>query len=346
MNDYKITMINNRRFKKVLLSQPLIIKNKFRHSGYKRPKTKILKAPLPITSLEGAQQFQMQKELANMFRNGDIAKLKQSNLLGENDDLDINDFMTEEVLLPTGVSSIQDAIKERNKERAAERFNAGILDEDQQKNKAFYKAAKKHQLNEYRNKIIRYLATSEDIEEVPREFREEVEAYYADPANNMTPAQIDEIKRKRETKKQQKESKLMSKIKAMNDIIKEQDKYKMYRPTITQLDVNKMTDNLQGHGWKAPMLHTLVRPYTSFSTGEKLSKIIDDENDDLEKRRELYKNYQTLQRGKEPPKNMIERAMPKLVKPITIEDDYETTNDVILHPFVFPQKKYCFQVWS
>ena len=60
----------------------------------------------------------------------------------------------------------------------------------------------------------------------------------------------------------------------------------------------------------------------------------------------MYKDEQTKQRGTAPPKDMIERAMPKLAEPFfanrPLVQRFRTAPDfgITLHPFVFPNKKY------
>lgn len=96
-------------------------------------------------------------------------------------------------------------------------------------------------------------------------------------------------------------------------------------------------------GWRAPRLHRLVRPYKPFMLTETPEDIIEGEKHDLDDRRAMYKDQQLLQRGLTPPKDMVDRAMPKTAKPFLHNPLNIPFTGVIPHPFVFPDKKYFIQ---
>ena len=93
-------------------------------------------------------------------------------------------------------------------------------------------------------------------------------------------------------------------------------------------------------GWRAPRLHRLVRPYRPFMLTETPEEIVDEEKHDLDERRAMYKDQQLFQRGLAPPKDMVDRAMPKTAKPYLHNPLSIPFTGVIPHPFVFPDKKY------
>ncbi len=98
-------------------------------------------------------------------------------------------------------------------------------------------------------------------------------------------------------------------------------------------------------GWRAPRLHKLIRPFKPFNIEEEPKDIVEDQKKDLEERREEYKKGQMEQRGDTPPKDMVERAMPKTAEPflagLPIPQTYTNPHYGIMpHPFIFPKKKY------
>ena len=96
-------------------------------------------------------------------------------------------------------------------------------------------------------------------------------------------------------------------------------------------------------GWRAPRLHRLVRPYKPFMLTETPEEIIDEEKHELDDRRAKYKDYQLFQRGLAPPKDMVDRAMPKTAKPLIHVPVTIPFTGVVPHPFIFPDKKYFIQ---
>lgn len=117
------------------------------------------------------------------------------------------------------------------------------------------------------------------------------------------------------------------------------------KPAITSVDVTEDAelpdDTGSGYlGWRAPRLHKLVRPYKPFMLTETPEDIIEGEKHDLDDRRAMYKDQQLLQRGLTPPKDMVDRAMPKTAKPFLHNPLSIPFTGVVPHPFVFPDKKY------
>ena len=118
------------------------------------------------------------------------------------------------------------------------------------------------------------------------------------------------------------------------------------RPTPMDLDSSEEPETTAGSGylgWRAPRLHRLVRPYRPFTLTETPEEIVDEEKHDLDERRTMYKDQQLFQRGLAPPKDMVDRAMPKTAKPYLHNPLSIHFTGVIPHPFVFPDKKYFVQ---
>lgn len=95
-----------------------------------------------------------------------------------------------------------------------------------------------------------------------------------------------------------------------------------------------------GSGWRAPMLHNLVRPLKRFEINQTPDKIIEEQKEALDERRDMYKDLQENQRGAPPPKGMVERAMPKLAAPLFTERKVIQNLGIVPHPFIFRKKKY------
>ncbi len=95
-------------------------------------------------------------------------------------------------------------------------------------------------------------------------------------------------------------------------------------------------------GWKAPRLSKLLRTYETSETLEpkELPKEREDkESQQLQGRRQMLREYYKEKRGKEPPRGMIERGMPKFVSPYEEKEERDDGDVIVLHPFVFGRKR-------
>ena len=98
--------------------------------------------------------------------------------------------------------------------------------------------------------------------------------------------------------------------------------------------------NTEGSGWRAPRLHNLVRPLKKFNMGETPEQIVGEQKDALDERRSNFKDQAMFQRGVYPSKDEIESAFPKTVEPFMPDPRNIPKTGIILHPFIFPSKKY------
>lgn len=102
-------------------------------------------------------------------------------------------------------------------------------------------------------------------------------------------------------------------------------------------------DTMQGSGgWKAPRLGNLLTTYETRETleptelpGEREDKVAQQ----LQGRRQMLREFYKEKRGKEPPRGMIERGMPKFVSPYEEKEERDEGNVIVLHPFVFGRKR-------
>lgn len=95
-------------------------------------------------------------------------------------------------------------------------------------------------------------------------------------------------------------------------------------------------------GWKAPRLGKLLRTYETRETLEpkELPKEREEkESQQLQGRRQMLREYYKEKRGKEPPRGMIERGMPKFVSPYEEKEEIDDRDVIVLHPFVFGRKR-------
>ena len=199
--------------------QPLIFRNPFR-SGREDRKAKIMTGPIMSSGMTHADQmaedrYRKRMELAEELGGVDNVT---------NDDLgvDMRAYDTGIIALPQGVTSVEAFEKGQNIARQAELFNAKILNEKRRKQQILAKIAKKKKLKELETKVLQYLAETDEIDEVPIEYREELKKYME--ANykqkNYTSREDWENKvraKREERKKQEEKEKLLARIAANNN---------------------------------------------------------------------------------------------------------------------------------
>ena len=159
------------------VSKPLTFSNPF-YSGYKtnRRTTRIFSAPLMSNSMTSSEMgLQSEAGLNSALMGDDPLKV------------DMNEFTSNLVALPDGVTSIEQLSKDRDTMRQIERYNAGILNSQRTKQKRMYEVAQNMKRKELKRKIIQYLAESDEIDQVPAEYREAVKRYYEVNYKNAGP---------------------------------------------------------------------------------------------------------------------------------------------------------------
>lgn len=364
--------------------KPLFQRNPFRSIGVKQRATNIFVGPLKregITSVENEERARQGKRLAQLSNAGMVKQMRNLGIIPDDMGVDMSDFTGNIAALPSGITSLENVQREGDIAHQIEQFNAGILNQEHREQKALMEIAKKRKASEYRQKIIQWLAETDELDEVPAEFAEEVAAYY-----NTHRGVKERVERSRKARKEKEEAeerkKLMQKgywqsSSPFSSII--QRPLSSTRYTTNTGLIQKITrdpnltdeerriaeaerriasyedmpdlsdffgDGIINSGWRAPRLHKLIRPLKRFEIEEEPDKIIEDQQQALDDRRSMYKDEQTRQRGTTPPKDMIERAMPKLAEPFfanrPLVQRFRTRPDfgITLHPFVFPNKKY------
>lgn len=379
--------------------RPLFQRNPFRSIGVNQRSTKIFVGPLKregITSVENEERARQGQRLAQLSNAGMVKQMKDLGIIPDDMGVDMSQFTGNIAALPSGISSLENVQREGDVAHQIEQFNAGILNQEHREQKALMDLAKKRKQSEYRQKIIQWLAETDELDEVPAEFAEEVAAYYRSHGGRT---KIEKVKSKRKKRKEREEEKEDKKLKqqgywqpssapfstlmpsaapstryttntgllqhSMRDPTPTEEERRLaeeemaraeeerqareFQEAIEQYMRERAQDTGEGvinSGWRAPRLHKLVRPLKRFEIEEEPDKIIEDQQQALDDRRSMYKDEQTKQRGTAPPKDMIERAMPKLAEPFfanrPLVQRFRTAPDfgITLHPFVFPNKKY------
>lgn len=159
-----------------------------------------------ITSLERTERARMGKHLAELSNAGMVKQMKELGILPDNTGVDMSQYSSGIAALPSGVTSLQDIKNEADVARQIEQFNAGILDQEHREQKALMEIAKKRQQSQYRQKIIQWLAETDELDEVPTEFAEEVTAYYRSHGGDKKRKEVADkrdARKKREEKKQE-----------------------------------------------------------------------------------------------------------------------------------------------
>ena len=355
---YNVKTIKTRR-------RPLYRRNPFRSIGVKQRSTNIFVGPLKregITSIENEERTRQGRRLAQISNAGMVKQMRELGIIPDDMGVDMSEFTGNVAALPSGVSNLEDVQREGDVARQIEQFNAGILNQEHREQKALLDIAKKRKESEYRQKIIQWLAETDELDQVPAEFAEEVAAYYTDHGGDRAKQQVETLRRARKQREEEVERKKRfsrsywqpSSI-PFSSVMPRPSSSTRYTtntgllPIVTAAERRAVGNGVIESGWRAPRLHKLIRPLKRFEIEEEPDKIIEDQQQALDDRRSMYKDEQTRQRGTIPPKAMIERAMPKLAEPLAANKPlvqlFRTTPEfgITLHPFVFPYKKYLLQ---
>lgn len=471
-----------------------------------QPSSHVFISPLHregITSLENEQRKRVLQYIAQLKNAGIWQKMEENGMIPDNLGVNLSSYVGSDtgMMLPSGITNVETAVKKADAARQIQRYNAGILSKEEGQAKVMKDILQKQELKKYKDKVVQYIAESGELDQIPIDFREEVEQYYKD-----NPTKRAEAERKRQQRRQREDAKIqamklgyeywhpptepfsnvgllgqptsstryddrilapeVSNIRMMGmlepvrgetdaemkkrliiDVGKQfmDDNHSLemrvrraerrglsredaairrynaqreldrkYRQTykslgfknmksfmnfLRQPDIWNQVDVIWDHdnpvldltiegdddaglfdelperrerrddgdlrglfqeggagkislhkhragknqdveGWRAPRLHKLLRPFKRFEITDTPEGIIDEEKQALDDRRDLYKDEMKQQRGALPPKEMVERAMPKTAKPIAIPNSRLPPFMIVPHPFVFPLKKY------
>lgn len=291
--------------------KPLFFVNPYRSIGVVNPSSRIFVGPIRregITSVENAERARSMLHLSQLTNAGMVKQMKDLGIIPDDLGVDLGDYSGNSVSLPEGVTSVENLEKKGDIARQVERFNAGILDQEQRQQKAFLELAKKKKKDEYRKSIIKWLALTDELDQVPNEFAEEVAAYYR-AHEDVNQADIEKKRRERRKKEDKK-------------IQKQLERQRYWYQTNPLDRALQVTNSPTGHGWRAVRLHKSVRPLRKYNyLPTTLANFLEQRKQELDKRRERFKEKESEQRGLTPTKDAVETAMPKLAEPVQFSGD-------------------------
>lgn len=213
---------------------------------------------------------------------------------------------------PVTVSNVEAYEKDQRHRREAEQENSGIVVGKEGWRKAMLKMQKQKQETEDRLNIIKYLAEQGEIDGIeidrlPDDIRRGVRAY-----ENL---HHDELEVIRESQRQDRNS--------LNNEIKRLEREEaQLRSAGAGVFVPKRTKFVSMNMLRPAFeyAHVFTSPEEDVNVHEDL----------LEHRQTLYEDYQKKLRGQKPPKNMVERAMPKLVEPFSQIAFIKTPHGIVI----------------
>lgn len=82
--------------------------------------------------------------------------------------------------------------------------------------------------------------------------------------------------------------------------------------------LKQMDEQYRGHGMKIKRLHTFVRPIYQKEENPTPEEEYETQQNEIEARRDEYKRKMREMRGKQPPREMIKRAMPSMAEPLEV----------------------------
>ena len=150
------------------------------------------------------------RQSVNTYYKGTIDFLNPASAFNDDSD-DLESLITGNTLLPTGVTSLKTAEKNKEMLERLQRYNAGIYDQETRDMKALYKVMKNQKTSDMRKKLIKWLANNEEIDEIPAEFEEEVTKYYNKTAEGQRIR--DKVEAARKKRREKKEKKRLEKLK-------------------------------------------------------------------------------------------------------------------------------------
>ena len=306
-----------------VLSFPLVFPNKFFSNGAKLPRLPPIVAPISnegLTSVERQEnalrlaRYEQMQNAGIKMRKWDGTVYDPSEIYGDSG----TSFSTS--LLPQGYKSADARSKLLTAQRKIQMQNAGILSE---KDKALQQLAtwdQQRKMYEQRKKLVEYFALRDDEDSVPAEFQEEVLAYY-----NLHPEVRDQVRRAREQYKELQK--------------KKREQYGKPEGKVNVLDQGS-NQQAQGHGWKAPRLHSLLSPMKRIEPLLTAEELVEQQKNELDERQKLYKDQQTEERGIAPPSDMVKRAMPETAEPTMLPIPNIKNVMLVPHRFIFPKRRY------
>lgn len=306
-------------------------------------------------------------------------QLQNAGIVGDDEDgpLDLTNF-SEAIVMPGGVGNVDQFEAARSAANKIQRHNAGILSTKEYNLRKLQKILNAKKKREAQANLIEYLAEADEMDQVPEEYREEVEKWYrAGLEKDMINEETGTLNENAAVFQGEKGKALLQQLKdeglakllvrrmgvrrvtaAKRKIRQEKEQRERERQdriaaVLRQVNEENrrargddMKSSMSGNGWRAPFIYELVRPHHALSDDlqQTPEDIIKQHKDELEQRQELYRDQQTERRGVKPPNAMVRRAMPDLAEPANtpLPTMRETMFMVTPHSFVFPHKRFVF----
>lgn len=185
----------------------LTFRNPFNSSGFKNP-SRVMTAPI---MREGMTSDETQASMASKLGISEklMKRAMHEGIIDDPMGADLSKYVNQgtSVSLPGGVASLEEAARQQDIARQVQQYNAKVLTQEQMEKKALYELTKKRQLADYRSKIVEWLALTDEIDEVPNEFREEVEKYYQQKGNEYKKQETADKRKARKEKEEEEKKK-------------------------------------------------------------------------------------------------------------------------------------------
>lgn len=210
-------MINAKNFRRSRQSMPLRMRNKFRTTGWRSPFDSMpVVGPMMrdgMTSVENSEKERLMKRMAEWKNSGVLKQMAELGIIPDNLGVDMNDFVgnTSAIPLGKGTASLEAVRQQGDVRRQIERVRAGILNQKEREKMTLAKLYQQQKKRELKDKIIKWLATTDEIDEVPTEYKEEVHKYHLEHDSKLKSElredAIAEARRKKKKKREKEERK-------------------------------------------------------------------------------------------------------------------------------------------
>ena len=338
---------------RIIKTKPLRFQNPYFTSGFRKVYNFSYRSPIynsDISQGELALQQQMIEKLQKMKNEGLIKKSGDkngdTNKDGKIDMEALAKMGINTMIMPEGVTNVREAEKQREATRQIERFNADILSKKQEDLKKLYQQARRQRQVEEKRRLIKFLAETAEVEKVPEEYQEAVRDYYEgkdlfnnviDPKTGKDTAYsnkeiLAEMKRREEAKTR------VENARKKHEQERLEKERKEYHP-FGAVPVRQY--HSYGYGM-VPRISHMVKPFFSLDSQLEVTpaNIVENTKNSLDDRRRMYKEYQVFQRGIEPSKEMVKRAMPETAEPMKVDEAPPKKIDIIPHPFIYKINKF------
>lgn len=318
--------------KRVLKSQPLTFQNPFHTTGFSHVLDPARFSRVPMQGISNAEAY------ANSLRMKRYAELANAGFTAEQirewrkKDPQFNLAMDENgifsIPLGVGVTSLKDRDKRLDMLRQVEMANAGIYSGKIAKDRALRKIYEKMQEKKLEKKVYQWIHENMDEDSIPNSLRDDYHAWdkKKDPTTAGNKNKVVRQERNPDPSGKEKEITLDQDGEKLNfpddkDTMDSEEVEAIIKAIDDKDKIKKETDD-EGSGafssYRVPRLHQMVAPIHQREASMSAKDDIEEHKREVEDRQEIYKEQQKDIRGEEPPKGMVERAVPKTAEPIQL----------------------------